>query len=126
MMTMTVFTSLSTSISEVANESFDEDHLLAKFVYGDPMEVTKEDVLAYLKYDDLDRLEQQLREEDTVLYYRDGALTMPIEQEVLSLTRRNRLYLIRSSVNDRIIIPMKIPASESHYIKSSRYSMDFR
>lgn len=64
---------------EVAHRSFDEDHLLTKFVYGDPMEVTREDVLAYLRYGDLDRLEQKLREEDTVVYYRDGALEMPIE-----------------------------------------------
>lgn len=64
---------------EVAHESFDEDHLLAKLVYGEPMKVTKEDVLTYLRYGDLDRLEQKLREENTVVYYRDEIREVPIE-----------------------------------------------
>lgn len=64
---------------DVTHRLFDEEHLLTKFVYGDPMEVSKTDVLAYLTYGDLDRLERRLREEDTVLYYRDENITIPIE-----------------------------------------------
>lgn len=64
---------------DVTHRSFDEEHLLTKFVYGNPMDVPKADVLAYLTYGDLDRLERRLREEDTVLYYRDDDITIPIE-----------------------------------------------